>query len=371
MISDLGIWAIVINLIALAFAVQYSRSKSFGEALVWLVWDFTGFRFVASKVFPTQKGNASPPVTITLWVLGIYTALFGIASNRYENAVDKIENRMNAFITQLSIAPPEIRKEAFREVAEIQWMVCPIEPDLLRPSSVVLSLIRQDIYKEAVTLLIRTVEKYRNDLEGAKLFHANLKEAILKSCNLMDADLRWVNFYNADLNGANLQNADLAGSNLELAKLKRANLNSSNLVGADFKVANLRYASFKDAIFSDYPIEFAFYDGQNRDISGKINGNNFDEIQQKLDALVKKLTPNSRHIQMMSMFRPTDLHGSDCFGADFKGAKGLYVEQLCSTRTLFKSSMDPEIEAQVRSKCPEKFRDPHDSDETPKWDPIY
>ena len=266
MISDLGIWTIVINLIALAFAVQYSRSKSFGEALLWLVWDFTGFRFIASKVFPKQKGTLNPPVTITLWVLGVYTALFGIASSRYENAVDKIENRMNAFITQLSIAPPEIRKEAFREVAEIQWMICPIEPDLLRPSSVVLSLTMHDIYKEAVTLLIRTVEKFGNNLQGARLFRANLKEAILKSCNLMNADLRWVNFYNADLNGANLQKTELAGTNLEFAKLNRANFNGANLVGANFEGADLKYASFKDAIFSAYPIEFEFYDRRNRDI---------------------------------------------------------------------------------------------------------
>ena len=103
MITDLGIWTIVINLIALAFAVQYSRSDTFGEALLWLVWDFTGLRFIATKVFPHEKGKLSPPVTITLWVIGVYTALFGIASNRYENAVDKIENRMNAFITQLAV----------------------------------------------------------------------------------------------------------------------------------------------------------------------------------------------------------------------------------------------------------------------------
>ena len=91
MITDHGIWTIVIILIAITFAVKYSRSKTFRDALFWLAWDFTGARFVWSKVSNQSKEelDKNPPATFVIWVVGIYTALFGIASGRYESSVGK------------------------------------------------------------------------------------------------------------------------------------------------------------------------------------------------------------------------------------------------------------------------------------------
>ena len=241
MISDTGIWTIVINLIAVAFAVQYSRSETFGHALLWLAWDFTGLRFIATKVFPNRKGSTTPPVTITLWVIGVYTALFGIASNRYENAVDKIENRMNAFITQLAvIKDPNIWRSAFIEVGEIQNMKCPVHPDLLKPSTVFLSLVKDDSYDEAVIVLTRTVEKNKDNLDGVLLINANLKGAKLDGANLEGAGLEGANLELVHLRGANLMRAKLRGANLEHVHLRGANLKDAGFDNAIFKSADIR-----------------------------------------------------------------------------------------------------------------------------------
>ena len=61
------------------------------------------------------------------------------------------------------------------EIGEIQQMRCPVFPKLLKPSTIFFSLVKEDKYDETVTVLTRTLEKYRDDLEGANLVGANLK----------------------------------------------------------------------------------------------------------------------------------------------------------------------------------------------------
>ncbi|MCB2168425.1 MAG: pentapeptide repeat-containing protein [Deltaproteobacteria bacterium] len=362
MISDLGIWAIMINLIALVFAVQYSRSKTLGEALLWLAWDFTGFRFIASKVFPTQKGNASPPVTITLWVLGIYTALFGIASNRYENAVDKIENRMNAFITQLSVATTEVRTERFSEAAKIQRMDCPEEPDLLHPSSVFLSFVRRVEYSESVQTITRTIEQYKNSLQGAKLSWIIMKDSNLSGGNLRNADLFKVDFENANLSEVSLLNARLIGANFKYARLNNVDFGKSDLTGAKFEKASLKGANFENAKFSPYPLEMSI-DYEKAGVTAKIEGESLEDIESQTDKLMKSTKLNKSQLLILTLFRSANLNNADLSNTNLIGAEGLYVEQLCSTRTLHNAKMDPELEDQVRIQCPERLEDPHKTKE--------
>ncbi len=80
------------------------KGEKFKNSIKWLLWDFSGLRFIWQKIKPPvdQSTNKRAPVTFLLWVIGAYVAFFGVASQRYENRVDKIENRANAIFPQLS-----------------------------------------------------------------------------------------------------------------------------------------------------------------------------------------------------------------------------------------------------------------------------
>ena len=41
-------------------------------------------------------------------------------------------------------------------------------------------------------------------------------------------------------------------------------------------------------------------------------------------------------------------------------AAGLSVDRLCEARTLYKAELDPELEKQVKEKCPHLLEEPED-----------
>lgn len=81
------------------------------------------------------------------------------------------------------------------------------------------------------------------DLAGAKLWHANARDAFLVAARLRDAQLD-----RAILSGANLQGADLASASLGGADLRRATLRGANLDGADLRDADLQGADLEGAL---------------------------------------------------------------------------------------------------------------------------
>ncbi len=70
------------------------------KAMKWFFWELMGTRSIWEKIKPPVN-PVTKPATIALWVVGIYVAFFGVASQRYENRIDIIENRANAIFTQL------------------------------------------------------------------------------------------------------------------------------------------------------------------------------------------------------------------------------------------------------------------------------
>ena len=92
-------------------------------------------------------------------MIGIYTALYGIASQRYENRVDIIENRANAVFAQLAT---DVYKKALSRISRIQNMPCPKKPFILKPGTVFASLLcSEEHYDNMVELLKETVEDWR------------------------------------------------------------------------------------------------------------------------------------------------------------------------------------------------------------------
>jgi len=184
------------------------------EFIKWLLWDLSGLRFIWTKIRPSVDPSTSirPPATFLLWAIGLYVASFGIASQRYENSVDIIENRRNAVLTL--IVKDETRKSALRHIPKIQGMKLPWKPHFLDPVITLKSLFseKSQSHKETIDILKATIEDFRVHLSKADLRDADLRDADLRDANLSEADLRDADLRDADLRDGNLREANLNGA---------------------------------------------------------------------------------------------------------------------------------------------------------------
>ena len=124
------------------------------------MWDFSGLHFIYLKIFPPKPSEATEnPSTFFLWLIGIYIALFGLASQRYENMLDRIENRANGIFTQLGSGP----KKALARIPDAQQMTRPVKPELIDPKSVICSfLCAQEPDEETVKALRDVVVSFKD-----------------------------------------------------------------------------------------------------------------------------------------------------------------------------------------------------------------
>ena len=264
------------------------------------IYHYSGSKFIVRKFVPEDKKTLP---TGFIWLMGIYIAIFGVASNRYENRIDIIENRANAIFAQLATGNYD---KAFNRIATVQNMRCPIKPEIFKPQTVVGSLFKNRKYDEIVVLLRNTLEDWKHELEYTKLLLADLQGADLTSAKMKGAFLIM-----ADMFGANLEGADL-----ERAMLTEANFHMAHLAGVNFSYAHLNGANFQEA---------------------ELFGANL------MNADVKDAN-----------FQKTSL-----VGTNLKNSKGLTIEQLCSAYTLWRVELDQEFYNQVKAQCPELLERPN------------
>ncbi|UCE55820.1 MAG: pentapeptide repeat-containing protein [Desulfobacterales bacterium] len=306
---------------------------------LWLLWDFSGLRFVWEKIRPPidQTTKKRPPATFMIWTFGaffIYIALFGLASHRYENRIGIIENRTNALITHLST--PAFKK-AIERIPDIQKMKIPVKPEILMPSSVILSIFSSNIeYREMVDLLKQLIEDWKDSLQGVSLVGADLSNLDLSGAKLHKADLSgamllYTNLEKAWLSHAVLNHANLFHAILDQAALFHAKLNNSNLeqsllknaemVNVMLKGANLKWADLKDANLHKADFEGANLEKANLE-GAKLKDANF--INSNLDKV-----------------------------------RGLKADQLCEAKSLYRAKLlDPDLEKQAKEKCPHLLEKP-------------
>ncbi len=246
-------------------------SKRFEQCLLWLVWDFTGIRFICRKIIPeipdtisSGKNKKRVPATFTLWTLGIYVALFGITSTRYELSLDRIEGKLNTTVAQLDPIKSKAFKNLIARIPVIQKEKIPVQPSIFNPFSIVRSLFFPA--EQNTGIIKRTIEEvievWKEDLEGvnlmdvdltgAYLWDANLTGASLEKANLTEADL-----WKADLTEAHLWKADLTEAHLWKADLTKADLWKADLTKADLREINLTEAYLREANLTGASLEKA------------------------------------------------------------------------------------------------------------------
>jgi len=225
--------------------------------LKWL-FDFSGLRFIWHKINPPRKEitddpNYKPPVTIILWILGVYVAFYGIASQRYENRIDVIENRANSIFAQLST--PAFKK-ALSRISRVQNMPCPQKPFFLKPMTTINSLFAKDTtHSEIVETLKETLENWKESLDSVNLANANLQNANLSDSNLSKANLQNANLQNAILDEADLRDADLINANLQNAQLKKADLSNANVYKTNFSGSWIKESKFNALGMGTYQLQ--------------------------------------------------------------------------------------------------------------------
>ncbi|MBI9047525.1 MAG: pentapeptide repeat-containing protein [Anaerolineaceae bacterium] len=299
----IGLWLYMYPCLLTMVLILWNGGKLLGRLILWLLWDQIGFRFVFQKMFPPkdERTGKRMPATLFIWMLGIYVALFGIASNRYENKIDKIETQAAILHSQLA---SKAGNNAFRRLARIQKETIPHKPELISwddPFSVFKSLWgEEEPFYSMIEDLKGTVEEWKGDLVDADLQEAILCGADLQEAKLWDANLQEAKLWDTDLRGAKLQHA-----NLERADLQRTDLKETNLQGAHLQETDLRGTDLRGT-----------------DLSGA----------------------NLRGVNLM---------GAILQGANLKGAKNLTVDQLCQAKTLYQAEMEPNLLEAVKKECPE------------------
>ena len=277
---------------------------SFKKPIVFILWDFSGLRYVASLMYsPLGKKSYFPdttPPTFIIWLLGIYVALFGIASQRYENMVDIIENRANTLLSQYALSN---NKETLSRIPNIQRMACPSKPAIFTPSSVFQSFgltiqasfpfigTQVQHYPEVAMLLLQTLEDNRSQLT-----QINLAGGLFNHAHLWEAQLAGSDLFQVQLSDADLYNANLEGVFFKESTLVKTNFNSADASFADFSQADLSEASFQGARVTQASFE-----------------------------------------------------GATLRGTDFRGVIGLHIGQLALAKTLKEAKFDSDLRQEVQA----------------------
>jgi uncharacterized protein YjbI with pentapeptide repeats len=299
-----------------------------------IFYHYSGAEYVYRKAVPTKKPQPHPLPTLPLWLMGIYIASFGVASQRYENKIDIIENKANTIYAQLASPDPVTKGMAFRMISDIEKMECPYKPKIKNPVSICLSFFRQSTYEGVAKLMKETVENWKGslnsvdlsyfDLKGYDLVEANLQEANLVGANLQDANLGEANLVGASLQDANLVGASLQEANLKEASLVLANLKEANLWGTILQEANLVEANLKGVNLWGANLQKSNLGGAN------LQGVNLERAN----------------------LQGADLRGANLWGANLERTLNLTIEQLSKVKTLYKATLDPELMKQVKEKYP-------------------
>ena len=265
-------------------------------ALLRGIFRYSGLEFIYRKFIPSRS-NVFP--NGIFWLIGIYVGLFSVASQNYENKLDRIEHRTNALLSFL--VKDELRKVAINQIPEIQNMDSPHKPKFHNPIETLNSMFgKSHGHTATIDFLKKRIEDFKLHLKGT-----NLQEAKLAGSSLHDAKMANVNLVKADLSGVRLQRADLEGANLNGAKLKEADVTEALLMETNLREADLQGAYLWRADL------------------------------------------------WLSNLKDANLQG-----ARIIGAINLTIEQLSQVKTLYEAHLETHLEKQIKTKYPHLLEKP-------------
>ena len=163
-----------------------------------------------------------------------------------------------------------------------------------------------------------------------RLNRHQIHEINLVNCHLSRTNLNYVNLAESNLNSADISNAFLIETYLQNTRLNQTNLENSNLNQAILTGAYASGANFKDAYLIKAQLNNAFLI--------KSNFKNAFLMEANLQGCY---------------LTGADFENASLYKADLRGAKGLTIEQLTKTKTLYLAKFDDEILSQIKNNVPE------------------
>jgi len=289
---------------------------------------YSGFEYIYRKFVP-EKSLILP--TGFIWFIIIYVALFVVASQRYENNINRLENRTNSILSL--IVKDEIRDTAVRFIPKVQNTTLPLEPKFLNPYTTFLSLFskKSEYHKETIEILKGTIVGFKFNLQGAYLSDINLSGADLSGANLRESTLEGAKLIKTDLRGANMEGAKLVSCDLSQAHLTKANLNGADLSGAIMNETYMNESTLEGATMDGAKMLESYLDRANLGLANLV-GTDLERA---------------------------NLKNADLRGANMEGAKNLTIEQLCLVKTLYQSIFNDELKKQVNEICPQLLLEEH------------
>jgi len=376
------------------FFIKYiSPNEKFMKLIVWFFWDISGLQFIWEKIFPPKNKISRKPSTFLFWILGIYTAIYGIAYQKYDHLSDRLDQRSNSIFTQLS--SPEY-KNVLSLIPELQGYHIPCQPFYFHPKTVINSLLRSDCtYSGVESILRKTIVNFKK-----RLNKVNLSGLDISSEWLNDSD-----FSEANLSRANFSRCQLINSKFKGACLEGANFNETILWNANFEnithrpYYNLKYnkevlspfmihgeegieKKLKEKVAWNTSIYFEKADLEGANFSkADLGGNSDDKILTNCYTYFTKANLyNVNFIEAWidnASFEKANLKGAIftnaiLIKADFKDAMGLTAEQLCSAKSIWKAeNLDPELKLEVEKNCYRVFIHPIIQEEIKKKLRLY
>lgn len=231
--------------------------------LIFIFWDILPIHFILSLVNP-NKFDKSKPSTIFIWLIGIYTAMFTIASQSYEGALNRAKARLD------NISNVKEQQVRLSLISEIQSSKIPIEPKYQNVLQTINSffgqkIINSDLLQTTKLLLVNEKDsivrvKIKDiDFSGIDFKSTVFKNAYFKNSKFIDCSFNncifdHSQFYDSDLSGAwinncNMEHLNFSGSKLHLfqcsgTSLKFADFRSTDLERGYFNCCNLDSANF-------------------------------------------------------------------------------------------------------------------------------
>lgn len=208
--------------------------KRFEDRFFYKVLFYSNLLTVWKKFKPDPKKDDSKNYpTGVLWIIGVWSAIYGVVFQLHETSKSKIENKA-AIVSSLG---------SINRVGFVQHMRQYSEPSWLFPfSSCFFLQTNEDVIEEMKAL----VEKSKTKLDDV-----DLSGAILNNMNLSNAKMHNINLENSDLSNTNLSWAMLASSKFKNTKVENTDFTGTDLRGVKFpwKQANLK--KIQSASFSD------------------------------------------------------------------------------------------------------------------------
>ena len=175
---------------------------------------------------------------------------------------------------------------------------------------------------------------YRTVGNIKRLNRHGISEINLVNCYLSKANLNYIDLTRSNLNSAKLSHSSLLEANLDHTRMNQTDFNNSNLNQASFRNAYVSGANFDNCYLIKTTFENAF--------------------------LIK--TDFSNALLMDANFSGSYLTGASfdnasLYKADFRGAKGLSIEQLEKAKTLYRAKFDQFLYDQIVLNLPELIGD--------------